>query len=175
MTFKAKLMTFTAGFAFAASMASAAITANDVVKSYQEAMYSYIEVKDGPTQIKVEAIKENVKVEVIYDKASGDVMKTEQHRIQGADAARSGVEVKTVARDFADHQAGGTDDDASDDDSDHHGSGTDDHSGDEHDGGQDDHGDDHGSSDHSGGDDHGGSDHDSGDHDSGDHDSGDDD
>ena len=48
----------------------------DVVATYQAEAYSYISVKEGPTQIKVEAIKEGVKVEAIYDKATGCLLYT---------------------------------------------------------------------------------------------------
>ena len=47
MKLKAKLMMFTAAVAFSATMASAAITANDVVATYQSQGYSYVEVKEG--------------------------------------------------------------------------------------------------------------------------------
>ena len=167
MTFKAKLMLCTAAFAFAGSMASAAITANDVVKSYQDAAYTYIEVKDGLTQIKVEAIKDGVKVEAVYDKATGDVLKTESHNVSAGEAGLSGVEVDTVSDDFAD-QPSGSDDDSDDDSNDDSDDGSDDHSGS---GGDDDSDDDHsgsGSS-HDSNDDHGSDSHD--DHGSDSHDS----
>lgn len=177
MSFKAKLMLCTAAFAFSASMAAAAITAEDVVKSYQEAAYTYIEVKDGPTQIKVEAIKEGVKVEAIYDKATGDVLSSESHTVSAGEAGLSGVEVNKVGDDMADQSGSdGTDDNATDDSNDDHGgSGADDDSDDDHSGtdsgsgsssGNDD------SSDHDAGDDHGSDSHES--HDNS-HDSGDDD
>lgn len=166
MRLKAKLLMWTAGFALMAGVASAAITANDVVKSYQDAAYTRIEVVEGPSQIKVEAIKDGMKIEVIYDKATGDVLKTESHAVAGEDADQSGVEIKRSGDDFADvqghdatddDQAGddhGNDDQAGDDD------GNDDHSG----AGEDESDDDHGGDDHSGS---GGSGHD--DHEDNDH------
>lgn len=173
MTFRARLMLCTAAFAFSASMAAAAITAEDVVKSYQDAAYTYIEVKDGPTQIKVEAIKEGVKVEAIYDKATGDVLSSESHTVTAGEAGLSGVEVNKVSDDLEDQSGSdGTDDNATDDSNDDHsGSGADDdrdgdHSGTGSSSGSDD------SSDHDAGDDHGSDSHES--HGSS-HDSGDDD
>lgn len=141
MKLKSKLMIFTAALALQAGIAQAAITANDVVRSYQEAAYTYIEVADGPTQIKVEAIKGSVKVEVVYDKASGDVVKQESGAVSGKDATQTGVEIKSTDKDF-ERKAGGASDDDSDDDSssgagddsgddmndDHGGSGSDDDS-----------------------------------------------
>ena len=72
-----RIFALAAAFALSGSIAFAAITADDVVKTYQDAGYTRIEVTTGPTQIKVEAIKEGQKIEVIYDKESGDVVKTE--------------------------------------------------------------------------------------------------
>ena len=139
MKLKSKLMIFTAALALQAGIAQAAITANDVVRSYQAAAYTYIEVADGPTQIKVEAIKGSVKVEVVYDKVSGDVVKQESEAVSGKEAAQAGVEIKSTDKDF-ERKAGGASDDDSDDDN---GSGAGDDSG--HDSG-DDMNDDHGGS-----------------------------
>ena len=110
MTLKAKLMMFTAAVAFSATMASAAITANDVVATYQSQGYSYVQVKDGISQIKVEAIKDGVKLEVIYDKASGNVIRQESGAADASEATRSGVEVQQTNRDFDDNGGNGNDD-----------------------------------------------------------------
>ncbi len=144
---------FTAALAFSASMAQA-ITVADVVDSYQNAAYSAIEVKESPNQIKVEAVKDGMRVEVVYDKVSGDVIKRESE-VVGVDDSNSGLEVSSTDHDFTGDDS--SDDDISDDGPDH------------------DAGDDHGGSGHddSGDDDSG--DDDSGDDDSGDDDSGDDD
>lgn len=110
MTLKAKLMMFTAAVAFSATMASAAITSNDVVATYQSQGYSYVQVKDGISQIKVEAIKDGVKLEVIYDKASGNVIRQESGAADASEATRSGVEVQQTNRDFDDNGGNGNDD-----------------------------------------------------------------
>ena len=124
MKLKSKLMMFTAAVAFSAGMAQAAISANDVVKSFQDAAYTHIEVVEGPTQIKVEAIKDGVKIEVIYDKISGAAIKTEHRRVTGLDSDSSGVEVTTSDSDFGDDHGGdstGSDDGAGHDVGDDHG------------------------------------------------------
>lgn len=146
MTLKARLMMFTAAVTFSATMASAAITANDVVATYQSQGYTYVQVKDGISQIKVEAIKDGVKLEVIYDKASGNVISQETRAVQGSEAGLSGVEVQHSNGDFDDT---GDDDNGSDD------NGDDDNGSD---GSGHDADDDHGSDDDSGSDDNGGSD-----------------
>ncbi|GLS85657.1 hypothetical protein GCM10010873_06300 [Cypionkella aquatica] len=161
MKLTANPLMMTALFGLWASTAQAAITTQDVVKTYQDAAYSHIDVKEGPTQIKVEAVKDGVKVEVVYDKASGAEVKRETETT-GSTVGGTGVEVSTEDDDFTDDHGrhhghdDDSDDDGSDDDSDHDDG--DDHGGSGHDGG-----------DHDGGDDHGG-DHDGG----GDHDSSDD-
>ena len=141
----AKPLIFTAMLGFSASMAQA-ITVEDVVQTYQDAAYSAIEVKESPNQIKVEGVKDGVKVEVVYDKATGDVIKRESEAV-GAGETNTGLEVSSTDHDF-------TDDDSADDD------GADD------DGASDDSDSDDGA-DHDAGDDDGGSDHDDGGHDDG--------
>ncbi len=104
----AKPLIFTVMLGFSASMAQA-ITVADVVQTYQDAAYSGIEVKESPNQIKVEGIKDGVKVEVVYDKATGDVVKRESEAV-GVGETNSGLEVSSTDHDF-------TGDDSADDDS----------------------------------------------------------
>ena len=163
MKLRARLLSFTAAALLTTGAAFAAIDGDALADAYLADGYTYVEVKVGPTQTKVEAIKDGIKVEVIYDNETQDVIKREQEAVDGAEADRTGKEVRKVNRDFengkdGDHK-GGKDDDAEDDD---HGK---DNGGDDHDDdGGDDHGDDHGGDDH-GGDDHGGGDHGGGDKD----------
>ena len=89
-----KPLIFIAGLAFSASMAQA-ITVADVVKTYQDQAYSGIEVKESPNQIKVEAFKDGVKIEVVYDKATGEVIKRESETV-GAGETNSGLEVSST-------------------------------------------------------------------------------
>ncbi len=100
MKLRTKFMMFTAAMALSTGMAMAAITGSDVVSTYQAQNYSYIQVKEGPTQIKVEAIKDGMQIEVIYDKATGDVVSTESGVASAEDAAKTGVSVKVVKADF---------------------------------------------------------------------------
>ena len=179
MKLSVKLLLLTSVFALSAGIARAAITAQEVVRTYQDAAYTRIEVKEGPTQIKVEAIKDGVKIEVIYDKDSGAVISKEQHSVGASEAAATGVEISQDDTDFEDGHNSGSDDDGSDD-HDGSGSGSDDDGSDDHDGsgsgsdddGSDDHGGSGSGSDDDGSDDDGGSG--SGSDDGADHDSGDD-
>ena len=144
-----RLLLLTSALIFSASLARAAITADDLVSSYQSAGYSSIEVVTGVTQVKIEAVKDGVRVEVIYDIATGDILKEEQRRARAGDTTSDAVEVSTSAEDFVGEGAGEDDghhrrgrgqDDGADD---HGGHGRDD--GDGHDAG-DDHGGNHGGS-----------------------------
>jgi hypothetical protein len=127
MTFKARLMMFSAALALSAGMANAApITAADVLQSYTEAGFSAIEIRETATTIKVEAVKDGVRLELVYDKASGDVIKREQGADTGQSSSTAGVD---------DHDEQGDDDEAGSDDGPDHDAG-DDH-GSEHDGGHD--------------------------------------
>ena len=168
MKLRTKFMMFTAAMALSTGMAMAAITGSDVVSTYQAQNYSYIQVKEGPTQIKVEAIKDGMQIEVIYDKATGDVVSTESGVASAEDAAKTGVSVKVVKADFGgkDGKHGKDDDQPGVDDGDHNGDVGDDNG--------DDNGDDSGDDNNDSGDDNSNDDGDSSDHSGDSGDSGDD-
>jgi len=113
-----------------------------LVADYQAQGYSYIEIYQGPTQIKVEATKGNQTLEVIYDAASGAILYRDVDPADADEMNRQGVEFNRESRDFSDDE----DDDSRDDDDDS--DDDDDHSSDD-----DDHDDDHGSDDDDDGDD----------------------
>jgi hypothetical protein len=156
-----RLMLLSTALMLSAGIASAAITADDLVTTYQAQGYTTIEVKTGPTQIKVEAVLGRTKVEAIYDAATGAVLKQESDRAKRREAGQ-GVELSTTTHDFLngngsgdDNGAGGNDGPGHDAGDDHGGHGNDDGAG--HDA-WDDHGG-HGGDDgagHDAGDDHGG-------------------
>ena len=118
---------------FVATAATAAITPESVVDTFKADGYGSIEVKVGVSQIKAEAIKDGVKVEVVYDKETGAILKQESEAAAGA--ATGGVEIKFEDRDFVrgdkadDDGVDDNDDDSDDsnddsgDDSSGHGSG----------------------------------------------------
>ena len=159
MNIKSKLLLAGSALLFSATMAFGAITSNQLATQFQADGYSYIRIKTGLTQIKVEAVKDGTLYEVVYDIATGATIDTSTHAIGPIDTPDPGVIVRTVPRDFEDHRGG--DDDAADIGDDH---------GPDHDL-LDDHGSDD-ESDHAGGVDDD-SDHDSGaEDDDSDHDSG---
>jgi hypothetical protein len=130
--------------------AFAAVTAESVMSAFTAEGYTNIEIRTGADTIKVEATLNDQRVEVIYDSATGDVLKTEAHALGEGDEVSGGP-----------NASGSMDDDQHDDDS----SGDDSSAGDDSDDGSDhDMGDDHGG-DH-GSDDDGGSESDDSDSDS---------
>ncbi len=146
--------------ALPSTAALAQIDTSGLIAGYQADGYTAIEVTRGLNQTKVEAIRGSDKVEVVYDNATGEVLKTENGLADASDDIRQGVSIRSRDRDFTRDGLGQSSDDSDDDsnseddnDGDHgkgHGRGGDDRD-------DDDHGDDKGS-DHSGGDDKGGDD-----------------
>jgi vacuolar-type H+-ATPase subunit F/Vma7 len=104
-------MLLTTALAFSASMATAAISPNDLVTAYQAQGFTKIEVTTGATQTKLEAVKGNAKVEVIYDTATGAILSQETKRVSRRDRGTV-VEVSTSSDDFST----GSNDHASSDD-----------------------------------------------------------
>lgn len=161
MKLRAKLMMFTAATALSANMAFAAINPQSLADSYIADGYRYVEVKQGPTQTKLEAIKGDVKVEVTYDNATGDIIKQESEAADAEYIGKTGVEIKTTDEDFEDDGDDNDDDSGDDDDEDDDDDGdddSDDDSDDDNDDGSDDDNDDDSGDDSD--DDHSGSDHD---------------
>jgi len=124
--------------------------------------YEFIEIKNGPTQVKVEAIRGSEKLEIIFDRATGNILKQEMETPDSDEIGLSGVEIDTRNEDFLDHHDIGDDHDDDDDDDDDdnddddgdnsgHGGGDDDDDNSGHGGGDDD--DDDDNSGHGGGDD----------------------
>ena len=112
-----KLMMTTMAGVFAASMSMAAITTDAIVSDFQAQGFTRVEVKVGPTQMKVEAIRGAEKVEVIYDIASGAVLKREVGTVGALENTTPGVQIRDRGRDFLrDGDDDSNDDDDSDDD-----------------------------------------------------------
>lgn len=126
--------------------AALALTAQDVINTLSARGYTRIEVKTGPTQTKVEAIRGTEKLEVIYDNASGDTLKSEVQAVEPGENTAPGVSVRNRNRDFL--RGDGNDDandggaDNNDDDGDNAGDDGDnnDDDGDDDDGDDDNHG-----------------------------------
>lgn len=132
MKLKARLLCYSAAIMLTTSAAFAAIDGNALADAYLAEGYSFVEVKVGPTQTKVEAVKGTTKVEVIYDNETQEIIKREQEAADGDYLGREGKQVRNVNRDFEDDdedddgKGRGRDDDDEDDDDDDHGRGGDD-------------------------------------------------
>lgn len=153
-----RTLMMTAAMIFTGQMAFAAIDAQQLADSYITEGYTFVEVKQGPTQTKIEAVKGASIVEAIYDNETGEIISQE---IQAADAeeqARTGVEVKTTDKDFDDSANDNNDDQAGDEDDDHDAS-NDDGDDSDHNDGDDGADDEDGNDDNSGDDDGNGDDH----------------
>lgn len=114
MSLKSKLIASTAFLALGASIAHAEITADQLAAAYAE--YDYVEVKTGPTQIKVEATSGNRTLEVVYDRATGEIIQSEIETADADDRGRRGVEFDNEDSNFVDDDE--NDDDENDDDED---------------------------------------------------------
>lgn len=150
---KTRLTLLVAAIAFSGSMAFAALSTQDVIDQLNAQGYTRVEVKVGPTQTKVEAIRGTEKLEVVYDNASGDTLKSEVGTVEAGEDTTPGVSIRNRKNDFVDANDNddgedigadeGDDNSGSDDgdsDDDHEGDGDGDHDGEGHDGGNSGHG-----------------------------------
>jgi hypothetical protein len=85
-----------------------ALTADEVVNDLRDQGYTRTEVRVGPSQIKVEAIRGTEKLEVIYDKTTGAVLKSEVATVRFGDNTTPGVSIRDRNRDFVRVVVGGT-------------------------------------------------------------------
>ena len=117
----------------------------ELVRDLQEQGFTRIEVKNGVTQTKVEAVRGTEKVETVFDRASGEVIKQEIESIDSDEDTRPGVEIRDRDRDFVDGDRAEDDDDdrrdGRDDDDDDRQGGRDDDDDDNRNGSDDDNGD----------------------------------
>jgi hypothetical protein len=126
MKLKSGLLGLSTALTLFAGAAFAAIDGTQLAADYLAEGYDFVEVKVGPTQTKVEAIRGATKVEVIYDNATLAILKQEREAADSDDVGRTGSQVRTVSRDFEDDDKdddgrrgrGGRDDDEDDDDGD---------------------------------------------------------
>ncbi|MFM7655529.1 MAG: PepSY domain-containing protein, partial [Paracoccaceae bacterium] len=105
-----RIFALAAFFALPAGASFANIDTNGLISQFQGDGYTTIEVTRGITETKVEAIRNNEKVEVVYDNATGAVLETEFGTPDADDDIRPGVTVRDRNRDFV------RDDDDRDDD-----------------------------------------------------------
>ncbi len=118
-------------FAATAAFATATLAnplENGLISDLQSQGYDFIEVKNAPGQIKVEAIRGTEELEMIFDRQSGQLLKREVNRADARDVGRVGIEFDTRDRNFIGSGGGANgptglsvDDDDDDDDDDRSG------------------------------------------------------
>ena len=159
MKFKTRLMLFTAAAAaFSANLAYAAIDQHALADSYIADGYSYVEIKQGPTQTKLEAIKDGVVVDVVYSNETGEIISQESQAVDPEHATMTGVEIKMVSADSEDAQNANHDGDHNDTNAIHDGDHSDTNANDDGDHNDTNANDDQGDNNHSTGDDNNGHD-----------------
>lgn len=95
-------LTLAAAFSAWVGMAHADAFTDSVVGNLRELGYDFIEIQEGINQIKVEAIRGTDKLEVIYDRASGRILKQERERAEADEIGRTGLQIRNRNRDFLD-------------------------------------------------------------------------
>lgn len=113
---KKTLLATTATLALASTPALAQSATDQIVADLQSQGFTYVEVQEGPSQIKVEAVRDGMKLEVIYDSATGEILRQETEVAEGEYATRTGVEIESDDEDFIDDDE--MDDDEDDDERD---------------------------------------------------------
>lgn len=81
-------------------LALAAVDPEALVNDLQAQGFTRIEVKTGPGQVKVEAVRGTEKVERVYDMATGAVLKTETKAVGPGDDLGPGVSFDSRDDDF---------------------------------------------------------------------------
>jgi hypothetical protein len=71
-----------------------------LVAEYKALGYSFVEIYEGPSQIKVEATQGNQTLEVVYAAATGDILYTDLDLADLDEMLRTGVEFNRESRDF---------------------------------------------------------------------------
>lgn len=107
-------------FSIWAGVAQADAFTDAIVTNLQDLGYEFIEIQSGISQVKVEATRGTDKLEVIYDRVTGAILKQENEQAEAEDIGRSGVKIRNRDRDFLRD----SDDDDRDDDDDNSGSGS---------------------------------------------------
>ena len=109
---KKTLLSTTAALVLGAGIAFAQTSSDQIIADLQAQGFTRVEITNGPTQIKVEAIRGTEKLEVIYDAATGTIIKQEMETVGAGDDTTPGVEIDSESEDFLDDD----DDDDQDDD-----------------------------------------------------------
>ena len=94
-----RLMITTAVLALATTMAQAAPFTDQILADLTAQGFDHIEIAEGPSQIKVEAMRGTTRLEVVYDIATGKILKQEVDE-NSDDPVSPGVTIEDSATDF---------------------------------------------------------------------------
>ena len=94
-----KSIPLAAAFAIFSGAAHADAFTDQIVSDLQAQGYDYIEVKDSPNFVEVEAIRGTEKLEVVYDRSTGEIIEQEEETADRDEQGQSGVDVKSVPDD----------------------------------------------------------------------------
>jgi hypothetical protein len=105
------------------SAASADPFVDAVVQNFRDMGYQYIEIDRGRTQLRAEGVRGDEELEVVYDLATGRIIRRDISRASDEYIGRRGVEINRTSRDFVGDDRSGSgrndnDDDNDDDDDD---------------------------------------------------------
>ncbi|MEO9575494.1 MAG: PepSY domain-containing protein [Tateyamaria sp.] len=110
-----------------------------VVETLRQQGFETVEIKNGLTQTKLESVRDITKLEVVYDRETGEILKQGTERFVGTFVEGQPIEIGTRDSDFLDDDDDEDDDDGDDDDEDYDDDDDDDHDSDDR---EDDDGDD---------------------------------
>ena len=100
------------------SQASADPFVDSVVRNFQNLGYDFIEIERGRTQLKAEGVRGTDELTVIYDLATGRIIRQETGRADSSYVGRDGLEIRSRDRDFVGSSGSGRSRDDDDDDND---------------------------------------------------------
>ncbi|MHA6324915.1 PepSY domain-containing protein [Roseivivax sp. CAU 1753] len=117
MTIRTILLGSASAIVMSAGLAAAQSATDQIIADLQNQGFTAIEIKTGPSQIKAEAVRGDTKLEVVYDAATGQILKQETESARGEDIS-PGVSIDVRDEDFVDAAGYDDDDDHDDDDRD---------------------------------------------------------
>ena len=112
---KPRLLPYTLFLLLSGGTASAEVNVNALAADLQSQGFTRIEMRETPNQLKVEAIRGTEKVETIYDKSTGAVLKSETEAVGAFENTTPGVSLRQRNRDFLRVSDGQSSDNSSDD------------------------------------------------------------
>jgi hypothetical protein len=101
-----------------AGVAQADVSTDAIIADLTAQGFTRIEIRRGPNQIKVEGIRGTQELEVVYDRATGAILKREVGTADLFDDTRPGVSIRDRNRDFVRIATAGSSASSDDDDDD---------------------------------------------------------